>query len=157
MRNLEIRCRDCNSAVEHICEDGFREALIRLLTWIPEWGASGSPEMAAAFTEADVAQREGDDPLSFEDLPFFGSQAWSYLIFHKEQARTFHALLNNLIRAAGLDPHQLDRDAWDLIQEDIARLKERRLKCGHTTTRPDGCCAKCGLRGVSVDKIPEKG
>lgn len=44
---------------------------------------------------------EGD-----EEAPFF-SEAYLYALLGKGDVRTVLAMLNNLIRAAGLDPHKL--------------------------------------------------
>lgn len=117
--SYKISCRRCDLPVEHVCDDDFKEALTQLLTWVPTpcWA---SKEIAEAFR--DERKRQGDegafdDDYNFEHYPFYGSQAWTYLIWHKEDARTFHALLNNLMRAAGIDPHGMDQLVSKSIQE----------------------------------------
>ena len=108
--SYEIKCKRCECEVTHICNEDFKKALIRLLSWVPEGGVTGDPRIKKAMKEFDK-ETCSEEIASFEDYPFFGSQAWSYLLFYKEEARTFHALLNNVIRAAGLDPHSITMEA----------------------------------------------
>lgn len=114
--SYEIRCMKCQSPVEHVCGTDFRRAVMELLTWVPEGGLSSTwldGEAREAVIKA-AQQRDGEDE-DFQIMPFFGSQSWSYLLFHKDAARTFHALLNNVLRNAGLDAHQIGQDAWDYV------------------------------------------
>jgi hypothetical protein len=110
--NYTITCDRCKLPIQHICNEEFKEALTSLLTWVPE-GAWSSPQMAKAFTAE--SKRQGNEH-QFDKYPFYGSQAWTYLIWHKEDARTFHALLNNLIRAIGIDPHELESQLLSQIE-----------------------------------------
>jgi len=102
--SYEIKCTKCNSILTHDCNADVKKALLRLLTWVPEGGAS-----AHLHLKELLKQIEPD----IEEAPFFGSQAWSYTLFHKEEARTFHALINNLIRALGYEPYALAREAME--------------------------------------------
>jgi len=102
MSDFEIKCGRCKLPVEHICNEEFKEALKSLLTWVPE-GMWSSGAMEAAFKKE--SKKQGDEH-DFQKFPFFGSQAWTYLMWYKEDARSFHAVLHNLIRAAGIDPHE---------------------------------------------------
>lgn len=119
MSDYEIKCSKCNLPVTHICDENFKKTLKRLLTWVPE-GMWSSGEMHEAFKAE--SKKQGDE-YNFEEKPFFGSQAWTYLIWYKEDARSFHAILNNMIRAAGIDPYQLEQE---LYQERLAKEKEER-------------------------------
>lgn len=111
--DFEVRCARCKMAVEHICNESFKKALIDLLRWVPE-GAFASEEMERAFRDESGRQDAAapSSPDGFLSQPFFGSQAWTYLLWHKEDARSFHGYLNNLMRAAGLDPHELTEEAY---------------------------------------------
>lgn len=114
MTRYKITCDDCGQDVTHICDEDFKEAVLRLMTWVPE-GAWSSPEMYEAFKAESARQH---DDYDFDKLPFFGSQAWTYLIWHKEDARTFHALLHHVIRAAGLDVDSIRQHVHEKIKQD---------------------------------------
>jgi len=92
--------------VEHVCDKTFKEALTKLLQWVPErcWS---SKQMEDAFKRESKDQ---GDTYDFQEQPFFGSQAWTYLIWNKEDARSFHAYFHNLVRAAGIDPYELMKE-----------------------------------------------
>jgi len=116
--SYKITCTECGQPISHECNEDFKKALFRLLTWVPE-GAWSSPEMYEAF-KAESARQQDD--YEFDKYPFFGSQAWTYLIWHKEDARTFHALLNNLMRAAGIDPNGMSEQ----VHLEIQRMEQER-------------------------------
>jgi hypothetical protein len=103
-----------------MCDEGFVNALIYFLSWVPE-GMWASPQMAATFK---WSSEEHEDMCDFQKQPFFGSQAWSYLIWHKEDARSFHAAIDNMIRAAGFDPYQLKLDLAQKRKQEESEQKE---------------------------------
>ena len=103
--DLKVSCTCCNCEVTHTCDGDAIEALKKLLRWVP---------YGVATKELDKALREQPEHCygqSDEDRnsPFFGSQGWSFALFGKEDARTFHAMVHNLIRAHGLDPYAFER------------------------------------------------
>ena len=120
MSSYKITCRDCGQPISHECNEDFAKALFRLLTWVPE-GCFASPEIYEAFKAE--SERQQDD-YDFTQYPFYGSQAWTYLIWHKEDARTFHALLKNLMRSAGIDPHEMDMKVNAHIKEQERQREE---------------------------------
>ena len=127
MANYEIKCKDCDQPIAHICHEDFKEALIRFLSWAPE-GMWASGEMAAAFKQENEKQGNNYD---FQKYPFFGSQAWSYLIWYKEDARSFHGVMDNMIRAAGFDPYQIRLEISQKRkkeEDERKELEDRRAK-----------------------------
>jgi hypothetical protein len=114
MSHYKIECEDCHQPITHMCDENFKEALIRFLSWVPE-GMWSSEQMAEAF--AKESKDQGDE-YDFSKSPFFGSQAWSYLIWYKEDARSFHGVIDNMIRAAGLDPYQIKSDLYKKREEE---------------------------------------
>lgn len=112
MRGFQAICSDCKAKVIHECRSGVREAVVALLTWTPHTGFQ-TEALAKAFADAGVESqwigKEEDVSERFK-RPFFGSQAWSYPMFGKEEARTFHALIHNLVRVIGMDPHEIEAD-----------------------------------------------
>lgn len=123
MPEFTITCGRCKAPVSHVCGETFQAALMSLLTWVPG-GYFASEEIAAAFKAE--SERQQDD-YDFAEHPFFGSQAWTYLIWRKEDARTFHALLNNVMRASGIDPYEMgniaSKKAHDrLVEEHQSRM-----------------------------------
>lgn len=108
MTDYKITCSKCKQPVEHICNEEFKDAVIQFLSWVPE-GMWASGQMAETFKKAS---KEHEINYDFQKQPFFGSQAWSYLIWYKEDARSFHGVINSMIRAAGLDPYQIETDLY---------------------------------------------
>lgn len=97
MSDMELACSRCGRRVVHCCDDGVADALVQLFRWVPEEVEPGVASALAAITPVEVQAK----------APFFGSQEWSYALFPKDTARSFHALLHGVARAAGLDPHEL--------------------------------------------------
>ena len=107
MAQLTITCDRCRSQIEHVCNEDLHAAAVRLLAFTP--GFAPLP-----FNRRNDFYTPGD-----EFAPCF-SEAWAYATFGKEHGRTFNALLNNVLRAAGLDPHALAREAheqWEKTPE----------------------------------------
>lgn len=102
---MDIKCATCGKTIVHQCHDDFREALKSLMAWVPEYA---HPEAVAGIRKAGVDEGWLTQGEVFENQPFFGSQAWSYAMFGKDNARTFHALLNNVMRAGGVWPYDLE-------------------------------------------------
>jgi hypothetical protein len=124
MSNLKVICEDCDQPIKHECNADVKETLERLLSWVPE-PAWASGRMEKAFHDESKAQ---DDEHDFREEPFFGSQGWSYLIFHKEDARIFHALIHNLIRAIGIDPHELEMQLYRAREKVKSEEAERKAR-----------------------------
>jgi hypothetical protein len=139
-----IKCDRCGLPVEHTCNANFKEALLRLLTWVPEGGVTTSNAIKEAMQEED--KKQGDEG-NFEEHPFFGSQAWSYLLFYKEEARTFHALLHNVMREAGISPHKLEQEAYQIHKARLDEAEEsrwrRRLAVVRRSEHEVIVCTKC--------------
>jgi len=133
MRGFQVICSDCKAEVVHECRSDVREAVVALLTWAPHTGFQ-TEALAKAFADAGVESqwigKEEDVSERFR-RPFFGSQAWSYPMFGKEEARTFHALIHNLVRAIGIDPNEIEVEigaSLDDAAQARADLLKRRAK-----------------------------
>jgi len=131
MRGFQVICSDCKAEVIHECRGDVREAVLALLTWAPHTGFQ-TEALAKAFADAGVESQwigKKEDVSERFKRPFFGSQAWSYPMFGKEEARTFHALIHNLVRAIGMDPHEIEADigaSLDAAAQSRAEAQERR-------------------------------
>ena len=117
MTDLKLTCTRCNETVEHKCRTDLREALQKLLDWVPEGGYH--PEVFEA-----VERQPGFEAVDLS-YPFFGSQSWSYNLMAKSDARTFHALLHNVCLAAGMDPEDMLNRACDKAHAEILAREER--------------------------------
>lgn len=114
--DIELKCTRCKQEIHHTCNMELAEALMHLLRWVPE---SAHPEVLAGIRTAGVTHGWLDPGEEFEGQPFFGSQSWSYAMFGKEEARTFHALINNVMRAAGMDPNDIAEKAFENKGSDV--------------------------------------
>lgn len=115
MPNFEIRCTHCNSTVEHVCKTNLKQAIYALYSWAPEY--FGDDEFREAYVAHGRRQGwldENEDPTKDPvPHPFFGSQAWSYALFgYKGEARSFHALIDNVVRQAGFDPDDIGKQVY---------------------------------------------
>ena len=127
-RGVRVLCPDCAAMVVHDCHNGLKRAVMEFLEWVPEY--LGTPELEAALLESgkknDWIHDENDPEDTFKGHPFFGSQNWSYPLFgSKDQARTFHALIHNLITAAGLDVDALEGEVHHRLQAKAAAEEQR--------------------------------
>lgn len=125
---MEIKCAKCNLNIVHNCHSDLLSAAKSLYSWAPN--QLGDDEMHAAFVahgERSEWLAKGEDPGKEPyPSPFFGSQAWSYALFgNKDDARTFHALIDNLVRAAGLDPDSIRDKACDDVSAQNEESKRR--------------------------------
>lgn len=126
MSDLKVMCPDCGDVVHHTCNSELKRAIVKLLSWVPS--GLGTKQLHEAMIESGrkggwIGKNATPAELTamFEE-PFFGSQAWSYPLFgSKEEARSFHGYLHGVIRAAGLDPHEIEAQ---LHEEREARRKE---------------------------------
>ena len=115
--DLKVICQRCNKEIAHRCDLDVQEALLTLLRWVPEF--RGEPAVIAAFKKSAFPPGPHD-----REMPFFGSQCWSYSILGKEDARSFHAYLHNLMTALGLDPHAIENQIALEREEELARRAE---------------------------------
>ena len=116
-KSFRVLCPECCDAVEHHCHTDLRKAVVDFLSWVPETGLA-TKALEKAFFAAAKEYGWGAEPDTFEQ-PFFGSQAWSYVLFgSKETARSFHSEISAMIRAMGFDE--------SAIQEEIYAKRERR-------------------------------
>lgn len=116
--DLEIECTRCKSKVEHVCSQDFKMAAMHLLNI--KLGHFGMAHDTIVKKEGSYYQ-EGD-----ENAPFY-SEAYLYSLLGKEDARTILYSLQNLIRADGLDPNELQHVSQDDL-EDLER--KQRIKTG---------------------------
>lgn len=86
-----------------------RHTLLELLKWTPE--GKEILKDVSKIVNGKGAYQKGD-----EDCPFV-SEAYLYNLLGKEDARTFLALLNNIIREMGLDMDELEEE----VSKDILK------------------------------------
>jgi len=119
-KGVRVICPDCGDVVEHRCHSNIRRAVENLLKWVPDHGLA-TDALEKALVKAAKETGWNSDIENMKKAPFFGSQAWSYPLFgSKDTARTFHALIHNLVRAVGLDPDEIEQK---IEQEATAREK----------------------------------
>lgn len=107
MPDLEVTCSRCKQGLVHECHpESLQEAAVDLFMWRPE---SGFPKGIRGSTEYGS---EKDN----EDVPFL-SESFLYPLLGKEDARTLMALVNNLFRSMGVEPHVLREKAWEIIDQ----------------------------------------
>lgn len=132
-RSIRVICPECGDTVEHHCHSDLRRALVRLLTWIPEHGPA-TDDLAEALIEAskECGWEDEDEKRPARerfDAPLFGSQAWSYkLLGSKDSARSFHGLIAEVCRAAGVDEHAVMSEFWR--EREAAKKAEEERKAG---------------------------
>jgi hypothetical protein len=110
---VRVICPDCGDVVSHACHNETRKAARALLAWVPDCGLA-TEGLTKEFMKAGRKNQwiqKGDTAERRLRRPFFGSQAWSYPLFgDKGTARSFHALIHNLILAAGIDPDSMEQE-----------------------------------------------
>ena len=115
MPDLEVTCSRCKLQVSHECHpESLQEAAIDLFMWRPE---SGFPKGVRGSTEYGA---EKDN----EDVPFL-TESFLYPLLGKEDARTLMALVNNLFRSMGVEPHFLREKAWEILDQKKRDKAER--------------------------------
>jgi hypothetical protein len=106
-RYLAVICPECAAKVEHHCDHSIKKELVDLYAWTPEYV---HPDVYKAIVKAGRADGWLEKDEEPKGRPFFGSQGWSYAMFSsKDTARSFHAFIDSVVRAAGFDPHELKR------------------------------------------------
>jgi hypothetical protein len=136
MSNLMITCDRCGMPLEHHCSANFKEAIYGLLKWVPE----GRPNDKVCAALIEQGRESGwidddEDPMERFEMPFFGTQAWSYMIFpFKDDARSFHSYIKSLLRNCGVDAHRVERDVYEQLAEEKksrdnqAEFREKRMR-----------------------------
>jgi hypothetical protein len=153
---IRVICPDCAEVVQHTCHNPIRKAVVDLLSWVPEGRSLATEKLNKAFM---AAGREtgwiGDDETAEQRFsePFFGSQSWSYpLLGSKAEARTFHALIHNLIRTVGMDP---DAVIDEIYQARMRREEEAKARAVGAQKRRDARASLIAfLRGDAP--LPER-
>lgn len=125
-RGVRVICPDCADLVAHTCNSQLKEAITDLMSWVPERGlGTEALEEALIASGKEHGWIEEGEEKAHEDSPFFGSQGWSYPLFgSKGEARTFHALIHNLIRATGIDPHDIQVEVHQRMEAEKERKAE---------------------------------
>ena len=157
MREIRVICPDCGDVVEHHCHSKIQKAIVDLLTWVPSHGPATeglTKALVKAGRECEWVAKDDKTPLSERfDAPIFGSQAWSYLLLgSKDESRTFHALIHNVCRAAGVDPTQVMSDFYQ--ERDARRKAEADRKAGVQKRKDEraGVIAFLKSKKVSLDQ-----
>lgn len=128
MRDLIITCDRCKNEITHICNKDLRQAVIDLLTFTPH---GGMPDFLKRESRRAGFYDKGDN-----EVPVI-CETFLYPLLGKDDARTFMALLNHVLRIVGMDPDsmEIDRAVDTVIQaridkkiEDAKRLKEYRAR-----------------------------
>jgi hypothetical protein len=126
MADLVVKCGRCGNDLTHVCDNGsgkLREAVIELMSWTPHFGMS--PAVIKEGKKSGMYQK-GD-----EEAPFI-SEAYLYTLLGKDDARTFMAMINHLLRLVGFDPHGngIDQSVNDILagREERKRLAAQRQK-----------------------------
>lgn len=137
----KITCCDCGADVEHVCkpkQGDLREAILAMLSWAPEDGF-GDKEFYQAYLEhgRKMGWLAADEDPNADANPsgFMGTQAWSYALFGtKNDARSFHAVINSVIRACGFDLHEMRGEVdrrLDTARAEAAKQREwQRVRTG---------------------------
>lgn len=115
--DLKITCDRCKNQLTHICNESIKAAIIAIFDFTPHWGMPDAVKKEGK--KAGYYSKEDDD------APFF-SEAFLYCLLGKDEGRTVLALLNNLIRAAGIDPNS-EEFIHELNALYDARVEEKRL------------------------------
>ena len=157
MREIRVICPDCGDVVEHHCHSNIQKAIVDLLTWVPSHGPATEGLTKALVKAGRECEWIGKDdktpPEERFDAPIFGSQAWSYLLLgSKDESRTFHALIHNVCRAAGVDPTQVMSDFYQ--ERDARRKAEADRKAGVQKRKDEraGVIAFLKSKKVSLDQ-----
>lgn len=113
--DTKIICNKCNSELTHVCNADLRQAAIDLYKWRP-----------CCFPSRVKAPPDARD----KTIPLL-SESYLYPLLGKEDARTLMALVNHVLRSAGLDPDEIhDVACKELVKKhnDIqAELKRREV------------------------------
>jgi hypothetical protein len=142
MPDLIIKCERCGCELTHTCNGDLRQAVIDLMAFTPHYGM---PDFLIKAAKKAGFYDEGD-----EDVPLV-SEAFLYPLLGKDDARTFMALINQVLRCAGVDPHSadLDRAVSDIFdgRAERKRLAEERQKAYQKRVRDEQKAAKKAKKG----------
>jgi hypothetical protein len=128
MPDLTITCDRCKNELTHICDRDLKKAVLDLLTFTPHFGM---PAFLRKESKKAGFYDKGDD-----EVPVI-CETFLYPLLGKDDARTFMALLNHVLRIVGMDPNsvEIDRAVDEIIQkridkkaEDAKNLKEYRAR-----------------------------
>jgi hypothetical protein len=141
MSDLKVTCARCNCELSHACDGNLRQAVIDLMAFTPHYGM---PDFLVKAAKKTGFYDEGD-----EDVPLV-SEAFLYPLLGKDDARTFMALLNHVLRCAGVDPHSEDinqavNDIFDGRAE-RKRLAEQRQRAYEERVKAEKKAAKKAKR-----------
>lgn len=112
MEQLSIRCDRCKQRLTHICKHSLKRAIARL------WKVKLEVPPHRGFFNKRNGYVKGD-----EEQPFF-SEAYLYNLVGKHDARTILAVVNDLIRACGIEPADILR--WESDREAKRQTAEQR-------------------------------
>lgn len=109
MSDLIITCDRCKNEITHICDKDLKQAVIELLTFTPHYGM---PEFLKKESKKAGFYDKGD-----EEVPVI-CETFLYPLLGKDDARTFMAYLNHVLRIVGMDPNsaEIDRAVDEVIQ-----------------------------------------
>lgn len=120
--NVIITCRRCNNQITHICSTTLQDAAVLLFKWRPMIGFP----VAMKNRNPWIGHVKGSCDVDGPEIPFL-SEVYQYALLGKEDGRTLLALVNNLLRAAGLDPSELEKAAGrELLAAKLARESAER-------------------------------
>jgi len=100
MESTTIICNRCNQLLSHVCNKDFAKAWARL----QELTTEGLDNGIIRAMRSSPYYAAGD-----ENAPIF-SEKFLYSLMGKEEARTILAVLDNLVRAAGIEPSRMLRE-----------------------------------------------
>lgn len=130
MRDLIVTCDRCKNEVTHVCDKDLKKAVIDLLTFTPHWGM---PEFLKKESKRAGFYDKGDD-----EVPVI-CETFLYPLLGKDDARTFMALLNHVLRIVGMDPDsaEIDRAVDEVIQQRVDKKAENAKRQKERAARED--------------------
>lgn len=114
--NLEIMCRHCGQIIQHVCNTSLLEEAKHLYRLRPD-----DPPPKEIFNVNNPEYSPGD-----EHAPIF-TEAFLYTLLGKETARSVLYTIEGILRAAGLDPHQIVEQACKEEIEGHASRNKKKL------------------------------
>lgn len=127
---IKVLCAECGAGISHRCHDPYygsdtslRQALIKFLTWVPEFHLYEEVEKAMA----KAGRKEGciGKDQDFTKSAFFGAQPWTYAMGNKHFGREFSGVIDTLISAAGFDVQELRESAYKAMDAKEAESTQR--------------------------------
>ena len=118
MPDFDITCGRCSAPLTHECGgEDLITAIKRLYKFVPE---DGTPEAVIAEGKKNGMWNEEDEDE--EALRFF-SETFLYALLGKEDARTVLALINNVVRACGIEAWKVEHQAARELAREVAVKK----------------------------------